>query len=594
MEADGQADVHSRGERLKAIEDAGEFLGLRKLAPLYLSGAIILLFVTLFAVSASKPLQLDNMDFPAVAEQTAHTGLPIHYRGEANPRVAGLYHPPLYIYLLAGWMRVFGSEPAAVRLFGMVCALLQGWVALAIFSTLFGREAAFARAPLFWTIFLLNPYTLQTAGIADIDSTIYGPLLCLVLLAVLRISWRHGEWRPDGAHGYEYALVGLALTLCLWAKLTTVLLLFPFVFLLLIARLGTVRAALTTIALVAASVSAFLGSYYLYGALSGLDVNYTFAFTWMSFVQRGSSGTPGILARIDDMRRNLCAMGPFMVCWTGSLPWVAASLAASVAAVGALRRRDLRLAHYALVLSLALLCTFYYCAKVSTFGQAPFKYTLVVWGLILTAPVFLLPERISLLWTIVVAALFVAASLGSTLLMGDKLILEGLSGVARWAAYLPGLLFAAAFILKRPLAAKGALAVLAIYAGIQFGIGVYQEKVPYATTYDYGQTGFTETVGFIDENTQPGQVIVSMKDIGYRSRRRYFENYAALYGDPASAAEIEAAIASGQAAYAVFTEGRGQDQLVMNPALRRWVAEHCKLVRSFGNYRIYQLADAPP
>ena len=569
---------------------------MRKLAPFYLSGAIILLFVTLFAVSASKPLQLDNMDFPAAAEQTAHTGLPIYYRGETNPHAVGLYHPPLYIYLLAAWMRVFGSEPAPVRLFGMVCAIGQGFIVLAIFSTLFGREVTFRCAPLFWAIFLLNPYTLQTSGIADIDSTIYGPLLCLVLLTVLRISWRNGEWRTVVVRWVDYFPVALALTLCLWAKLTTVLVLFPFVFLLLIARLGALRAALATAALVFASVSAFLGTYYLYGALTGLDVNYTFAFTWMSFVQRGASGTPGTLARLADMRRNLAAMLPFMVCWTGTLPWIAASLGASIAAVGGVRRHDRRMAHYALLLSLGLLITLYYCAKVGTFGQAPFKYTFVTWGLILTAPVFLLhveAERISRRCLLVLGTLYALATLGSTLLIGDKLMLEGLSGMARWAAYVPGLLFAAAFLLGPLWRTKAALAALAIYAGIQFGIGVYQEKAPYATTYDYGQTGFSETVSFIDENTTSEDRIVSMKDIGYRSRRRYFENYSALYGDPASASELEAVIASGKVAFAVFTEGKGQDQLMMNPALRQWIAEHCKLARSFGNYRIYQLAEKP-
>ena len=49
---------------------------------------------------------------------------------------------------------------------------------------------------------------------------------------------------------------------------------------------------------------------------------------------------------------------------------------------------------------------------------------------------------------------------------------------------------------------------------------------------------------------------------------------------------------SGQAAYIVFTEGRGQDQLRMKPRLGAWVRDHCTLVRSFGNYRIYQLSPA--
>ena len=84
----------------------------------------------LFAASAWKPLQLDNMDFPAVARQTAATGLPVYYRGEANPHAIGLYHPPLYIYTLALWISLLGFGEAQVRLFGYMCVLLQGWIVL--------------------------------------------------------------------------------------------------------------------------------------------------------------------------------------------------------------------------------------------------------------------------------------------------------------------------------------------------------------------------------------------------------------------------------------------------------------------------------
>src|ERR1035438_115406 len=184
----------------------------------YASAGIIFFFILLFASSAAKPLHLDNMDFPAAAKQTALTGVPVYYRGENDPNALGLYHPPLYIYLLAAWIRVFGFGESQVRLFGMTCALLQGAVVLCIIRTLFGYAACMWQ-PFFWILFLLNPYTLQTASITDIDSTIYGPLLCFVLWAALRISWRDGEWRTDPVFRWEYGLIGLAAFLCLWSKL---------------------------------------------------------------------------------------------------------------------------------------------------------------------------------------------------------------------------------------------------------------------------------------------------------------------------------------------------------------------------------------
>src|SRR3974390_1131481 len=103
-----------------------------------ITAAAIFCFVILSAVNAPRPLHLDNMDFPAIAASTAVSGLPIWYKGEKKPHDTGLYHPPLYIYLLAGWIRAFGSSPAAVRMFGMACALLQGLLVLEIVRTLFG------------------------------------------------------------------------------------------------------------------------------------------------------------------------------------------------------------------------------------------------------------------------------------------------------------------------------------------------------------------------------------------------------------------------------------------------------------------------
>src|ERR1700704_5416413 len=95
-----------------------------------ISRGSVLLFLVLAAHQAATPLHLDNMDFPAVAEATAHSGKPVYYRGEENRLHSGLYPPPLYIYALAEWFRIFGSGPAQARMFGALCALLQGGIAL--------------------------------------------------------------------------------------------------------------------------------------------------------------------------------------------------------------------------------------------------------------------------------------------------------------------------------------------------------------------------------------------------------------------------------------------------------------------------------
>jgi hypothetical protein len=557
-----------------------------------ISRGAVLLFLVLAAHQAAKPLHLDDMDFPAVAEATTHSGKPIYYRGEENRLHSGLFHPPLYIYTLAAWFRIFGGGPAQARMFGAVCALLQGGIALLIASLLFGSERVRRWSWLFWLLFLLNPYTLEGSAIADIDSTIYGPLLGLVLFSALRISWRDGRWREDEPRTWELGLVALALTAALWAKLTTVLLLFPFLFLLFAPRLGWKRAALATAGVSIAGVGGFALTYYLYGALTGLDVGYTFQFLKASMLGPG---------RLLSFRGNLKTMLPFMVRWTGLLPWLSVAVLLAATARRWWDEREPRALYSFWLLSLGGASVVYYCGQVTSFGGAPFKYTFVFWALLSCAPVILvawlwesdgkdaarrLLPAVAALW---LAGLWIGALAVQDVLISGRIVYPqtasllvpaalALAGLLLWTLDAPSL---------RRLGSGLAIGALLLHAGIQAGIALYQTRVDYSTTYDYGQKGLQETGAFIASHTTEKDVISSMKDVGFLARRRYYENYAALLNDEAAARMI-AAWESGKVAYIVFTEGRGQDQLVLKPALRSWIDGNAEQTASFGNYRIYR------
>lgn len=558
----------------------------------------VLLFLLLFAAGASKPLHLDNMDFPAVAEATAQKGVPVYYRGEQNPNHLGLYHPPLYIYLLALWFKVFGSGPAQARLFGASCTLLHGMCILLLVSELFGRDYAHRAAPWFWAVFLLNAYTIQTAAITDIDSTIYGPLILGFLWAILRLSWCKGVWRKDQVSPLELLLAVLILSLCLWAKLTTVWLVLPFVFLLLVSRFGWLRAASLSTVIALAGVLGFLVTYWAYGKLLSLPVDYTFTFTLASFHTRGSSGGSGLGAWLNDRWNNLRVMLPFMAGWTGLTPWAGLAAGSTYAIWRWLRKKERQSLHAALLLLLAGLSTLYYCAKVITFGAAPFKYTYVYWGVAIAAAVItvLPPEErrrpVSIWGTVSCAGLWIAAAIVGVGVVRDKALLVPSERAAlNWVLLVPMTIFVSGLIAGargrafagRALGVSGVI----LYGGLQAGTAIYQSSQDYATSYDYGQRGFVDTVSYVRTHTDPNDVIVSMKDIGYAAHRRYFENYAAVYGDSQQSRALMDLTASGVAKLAIFTEGRGQDQLVVNPPLRDWITGNCRLLASFGDYRLY-------
>lgn len=568
--------------------------------------ASALLAVLLFSATAGQPFHLDNVDFPLAGEAAARTGLPVHYRGEFTPALSGLYHPPLYIYSLGAWFRVFGAGEVQARMLGFVCMLLLGWLWLETGRTLYGREIENSGA-WFWPLFLLNPFTLQGASITDIDTTVYGPLLAGVLLVTLRMSWSDGQPRASQPGWREWALLTALMTLSLWAKLTTVWAVLAAACLLSSRRIGLQAAFRRACAAAAASVLLFLLSYALYGALTGLDVWYSVRFTLESFLTRGTTSLGDSGGRLGSYWRNLVFMAPFHVRWTGLLPWVLSACAAAAVLRRALNSGDRRHRSAGVVLMLALGVTVYYCAHTPAYGFAPFKYVYVFWPAVVLSGAVLLQKA----WEragagsglirgralLACAAALGAVSAGATLIwVGDRLLYENRmlwpQSLALWIPAAAALFALAARL--RGSAAPLIVLAAALHAGFCFGVASAQTKAHYSTMYDYGQEGLAETACYLRSHTDPEDRLVCMKDVGYHARRRYYSTYSAIQGVPEFMNRVLRAIAEGKVRYAVFTEGRGQDQLILNPVLKAGVEEMCRLEKSIGHYRIYNCSGLSP
>jgi hypothetical protein len=554
----------------------------------------------LFAIPAAKPFYLDNMDFPAVAKATAETGLPVYYRGEENPHHLGLYHPPLYIYALAAWFRVLGFGEAQARLFGLVCLFLHGWVVLCLLRLFLGKEVQRTTAPWFWGLFLLNPYTLQGAAVLDIDTTVYGPLLAGLVAAALRINWSDGQPRQDGLRMSGLCLIALLTALAFWAKLTTSLSVIPVVLLLLARGQGWRNALIRGGGAVLAGVLIFLATYAIYGRITGLDITFSFRFLLFSLHQRSGSGNG--VEWLASHWRTFRDMARWQILWTGMLPWAVSGATLLWLAWKSWRERTRKAVDMLIVLAWALFVTGFYCGLTYTFGGAPFKYVYIAWGIVCV--VFSawaarawerLQEQTGIRmgrwagWLFAGFCLLVSAEY-----LQDRTILTGQISSPDLALMLSPAALALAGILcwrhlKGPwLYYSGALA----YVGAMSGLALAMTRAPYPTTYDYGQLGFDDTVCFIRAHTEPGDAILSMKDVGFRAGRRYFENYGYVFGGPPAAEAARKLLAEGKARYAVFTEGNGPDYLGLNPALQDVIHTLCVLERSYGHYRIYDCGGA--
>jgi hypothetical protein len=546
-------------------------------------------FAALAVAQADEPLHLDNMDFPAAAEATAKTWRPVYYRGEFNPQHSALYHPPLYVYTLALWFRLFGSGRAQARVFGALCAVLLGMVTVALSRRLLGPRSRVIDWAV-WPVFLLQAYTLQASAILDIDTSIYGPLLLLLIAAAIRLG------RPvDGPLRIRELLpLVLLVALNLWTKLTTVWAVIAILPLLLWPRLRLWRAIGVTVAACGAGVVLFLATYFPFGWLVQADVRYTFRFLVDSFLRSGGMPAYGYNAHV---------MVPFSIRWTGLLPWLAALLPA---APGFARHFELKrsaLIQLRAVVAVALVGSLYYMAQTTTFGRAPFKYVFVFWPLVLL-PLALVTGGAA--WTL--------ARERWPLVAGGRAVGVVLTAFAvalwrgwRWhdgflvqwtpapkMIWLPALLAAVAVVcwwsggVARRTAPLLWLVAAAAQVGFQAGVAIAQVGAPHSTNYDYGQIGLGETIAYVRASTGPDDVIVSMKDVGFQAQRPYIENYAAVYGNEPTIAQLKARCEDGTVKLLVFTEGIGQDQLNVNPALREWVASHAMLVARYGHYRVYR------
>lgn len=567
----------------------------------------IVLFLSLAVHQAAKPLHLDAMDFPAVAKATAESGKPIYYRGEQNPNHSGLYHPPLYIYTLAGWFKVFGSGPFQARLFGAACALLLGGTTLLLAGCFLRREELARIVPWFWPLFLLNPYALQGSAVPDIDTSVYGPLLTLLLWSFVRLRWRGGIGIESSPSARGLGLVALLFALCLWAKLTTILAFVPFLVVLGAAQWGWRRGAPAAALALLAGSGLFLATYWGYGRLLGLDTTYSYAFLQQSFTRRGHLPNPF---------SNLLLMGRHLALWAGFFPWLAfggLTLGVSAAAV---RRREGIFRPAAVVLALQGAVLAYYCARALTFSGAPFKYVFVSFGAVAfgaAALVVWASSRARLREgagagagaTSVVPALLAFALGGAAAYFGAHEVADLLIEREWLTQPLLGLIVPPAvallgFVLlafRPPRARRFGYAVVlcgvGLHLGFGLGVALYQSDVSYSTTYDYGQQGLAGTVRYLRARTAPGDLITAMKDVGFLSGRPYVENFGALLNDGEARTLIEY-WESGRVRYIVFTEGKGLDSVSRRPLLQDWIGRNARLVARIGHYRIYRPRFAGP
>ena len=576
---------------------------------------VIALFIILVVAQAGKKFVLDEIDFPAVAKATSETGVPVYYRGEDNQKHIGIYHPPLYIYSLAGFVKAFGYSENTIRIFGMFCTLITAFLCILIIEKLFPNEAIQKYfALIFLPIFLIHPYTLANTTLPDIDQTVLPVTILLFIYFMLKkfssqeLSWPHET--KTSSLGISILALSSLFALNLWAKMTTPLALLPTAFFILLALGYALRRSLTIVALIAIfGTTLFLTTYWVYCYYFSLPFDYTFQFLAHSFT-KGTSGPGGLTTILEKVYINLSYLKQFANWLT--IPFLF-SLFLSLAYLIAKKKKSVS-ENILIILSLfGLFVTIFYLILIAPFGHF-FKYPYPVFSL-LVLPIsyyftmylfsslpneeqeiikhgkLLIIEKQNMILGLIFVSIFIPTAFYQLFIAKDRAILVDypisfyvLSAVVIVAIFLGSL--SQRFILIKYF--KYFIpALLAVLLGVQLGISRSQAVAKYPTKYEYGQRGMNETIAYLKSHVAPTEVIWSMKDIGYYVNNKYVENYNFIF-ETSLESKLADIIRTKHVRYFVVTQGIGEDRVDAYPALKRGLDSCCIIDHEFGNFVIYK------
>jgi hypothetical protein len=581
---------------------------------------VIGLFVLLTAIQANKKFVLDEIDFPTVALATSQSGIPIYYRGELTPEHIGIYHPPMYIYALAGFIKIFGFSEIGVRAFGVICTLITVFLLLKIGQLLLPEAKSARMFPVIAVaIFLLHPYTIANTTLPDIDQTVLPVAILLYLVFILKYCVGRGEEASPfvdvKTNGLSFIVsASLLFCLALWTKLTTPIALIPLTACILLVSGSGWLLALGFAGLIAAvGICLFGATYYLFCNATGLPYSYTLDFLLQSF-SKGTSGGSGTTI-FSKIALNF-AYGLNFATWMTSafislVSFVFSSMAFDLGKSSKMERLALLLGCFGMGV------TVFYVGLIAPFGGF-FKYPYATFSLvIIPIGVFIGKDFSAGVNSQLSSAnrtlnskshyakfleYFVYLTLGTCsvfyalLITKDNAFFAGGAMTSNWffAASGVGVVLAVIWKFTKPNFFKriGLYSLVIIQVSFGTSLAYLQATAPYPTKYEYGQKGLDQVTEYLRSKVGSTEPIWSMKDVGFYTRNRYVENYGDVLLSTTKdqlLSRLQLATERNKVRYFVVTESIGQDRIDAYAPVKLALDECCDFERKFDNFLIYKL-----
>jgi len=559
---------------------------------------IVLLYFSLILPQIQKPFVMDEIDFPEAANAINTKGVPMYYSGEGDENHLGLWHPPLYIYVLALSFRLFGVSEASARLVSVLFSLGTLFLIYYITKEIFyerkdkeyiNKNCLCAKCRyislLSCFLYVINPFVIQNSLLIDIDNSILTFLLTLFIFAFVKtIKTKNSN---------NLLLLGLLFGLSLWSKFGTSPALIISIFAFYVLNKGIKSGVMHTVIIFVIGIIFFLTTWGILSEVTGMP----FAQPFMHNIKLLSEGASSSI--IHYIASTLWGAKTIFF-WTTPFMGFLIIMALLKRLKKYLMLNEFTITDFLLVYGLLVFIE-YTAIRPSAYGFPKYygpmmpAFSIVVASYVYECCIhnFTRNKTNDLLiygTVLIISILYFLFVLGDPFIIDtnlDKYQIVGKTTTIFVLYIIPlgiALVCLRIFTQEHKISKLFVLYLTILLISASLSLSYLQSQANYSTAYLYGQTGMQETIDYILTHTTSNDTIISPKDLAYYTKNPFYETNAHLLNNPERFYKI---IYERNIPYIVM-RSKGAYIISYYPHILGIINSDYSLVAKFGYFNIYK------
>jgi len=493
--------------------------------------AVIIIDILAFAPALRHPFTLDETEEAAMGQRVSEIGAKTFL--DVPEGGMDVTHPLLYTYSHALVQRVFGSTEIPLRLYGIFHYLLSLLLLILITRMLVDNNEGLKNLISFSAaiLYLSNPLLLQHSIVVNSDNSILTTALLAFVYFFIRFQ---RQQKQDIDYLISRLLLGLLFAICLWAKESTPIAMAMGVMVYSMFSRPKSKFLIDFSCVLVFGLIVFWVSWWLYCALTGVDVLGFIKFTIIGKSKEAFSGR-----FLGGLMRNGLRTLVWPTYWVSAPLLLLSGLLVARRAYNFFKTKELELVDFILCVALSIWLPFQFIKP----NPDMMKYQYPAYPLLIAAIAYCFAQAVSkldnknepflrgyLLSLVIALPLFIAGfyyyKLGDYLLILWEPITRHMGSRFLIYYYLPIVLALAALFLifKRRATVSRVILVLAFFiVPINAGLLLNQARADYATVEiyrNYGEVGLRQTIEYLAQYVKPDSVVALRNDLAYHLLHR--------------------------------------------------------------------------